>query len=281
MTRPSGGGLRYEAELSWASAALTGCVRLEMGGGSYTLYQAGGLRLRFPHAPPDRPEAVLINTAGGVVAGDDLTVEIVLGGAGRLSVTTAAAEKFYGAAAGKPPARMTTRLAVGEGSLLEWLPQESIYFDNCRLQRTLAVRLAGEARFIGVETVLWGRRARGEMPESGEVGELVVVEREGSLLLWEPTRLLPPIAGRLAAPARGGGAAGTAFLLYAAPDAATKLEVLREALSRFPWCRASLPAEGLLAARLLAPQGRELRAAVEAGLAVLRDGRPLPRLWRQ
>jgi urease accessory protein len=284
MTRPFGGGLPYERSLSLEPETPTGCVRLEMGAPphAYTLYQAGGLRVRFPHATaPDCPEAVLINTAGGVVGGDGLAVDIVLREGGRLSVSTAAAEKFYGAAADKPPARFATRLWAEDRSLLEWLPQESIYFTNCRLERKLVVKLSSQARFIGVEMVLWGRRARGELLEGGEVRELVVIEREGSLLLYEPTRLTPPIAARLAAAARGGEAAGTALLIYAAPDAEKKLEVLRQALSPWPLAQASLPAEGLLIARLLSAEGRELRSAAEAGLDVLRDGRALPRLWRQ
>lgn len=289
MTKPFGGGLRYERDLVSAFearglAAATGRLRLVMGreGRPRQLFQGGGLRLRFPHvASPDWPEAVLINTAGGVVGGDELSVAIEVEAGARLCVSTAAAEKYYRAASGKAPARVMTRLAAEAGSVLEWLPQESIYFDGCRLDRTLAVRVAADAQFIGVETVLWGRRARGEVLDAGDVRERVIVEREGEMLLFEPTRLDRPIAARLAAAARAAGAVGTALLLYAAPDAEARLETLRTVLAPWPLCRASAPTRGFLAARLLAASGRDLRDAVEAGLAFLREGRALPRLWKQ
>jgi len=77
--------------------------------------------------------------------------------------------------------------------------------------------------------------------------------------------------------AMGGAARGVATLVFAAPDAETRLDALREALARHDAGASAW--DGLLVARLVAADGACLRAAVVAGLAMLRAARPLPRVW--
>jgi urease accessory protein len=64
--------------------------------------------------------------------------------------------------------------------------------------------------------------------------------------------------------------------MHVAPDAAERLDTLREAL---PDGAAASAWNGMLVARIVAADGACLRAAIVAGLASLRGGRPLPRVW--
>jgi urease accessory protein len=60
------------------------------------VYQQGVLRVRFPNvARGGPPEAILINTAGGLTGGDCLTVLAELGEGTRTVLTTQAYEKVY------------------------------------------------------------------------------------------------------------------------------------------------------------------------------------------
>jgi urease accessory protein len=70
-----------------------------------------------------------------------------------------------------------------------------------------------------------------------------------------------------------------ATLLYAAPDAERKLEDVRAALANAPAEAGTSCRARTLIARIVAADGAALRATLIAALSVLRDGRPMPRVW--
>src|SRR5215470_15185223 len=80
--------------------------------------EAGSLRVRFPGPRAVDLEAVIVNTAGGIAGGDDLSVAVEVGAAARLAVTTAAAEKIYRALG--PPAAVHLSLTVAAHGALAW-----------------------------------------------------------------------------------------------------------------------------------------------------------------
>ena len=91
-------------------------------------------------------------------------------------------------------------------------------------------------------------------------------------------RLAGDIARLLSRPALGAGAGAVATLVYVAPDAEARVAAVRTALDG---AEAGASAwDGMLLARLLAPDAAALRRIVTRALAVLRDARNLPRVWR-
>jgi urease accessory protein len=70
-----------------------------------------------------------------------------------------------------------------------------------------------------------------------------------------------------------------ATLLLVAPEAEALCPALREMLSALPVEAGVSAWDGLLLSRIVAADGGALRTAVVAGLALLRGGRPLPRVW--
>lgn len=251
------------------------------------LRQEGCLKARFP-----RPEhgawagAVTVNTAGGVAAGDVLTSYVVAGPGTAATVAGQAAERFYRALPEAAPAQLRTELVVAPGAALEWLPQEAILFDGCAMDRRLEVELAASSWFLGVERLVFGRTARGEEVREARLRDLFRIRRGGRVVLHDVIRLDGPVASVLDAPASGNGARAIATLVHAAPGAADRLDALRAALSpwdagaKSPWDAGASAWDGLLVARVVAMDGACLNAAVVAGLAVLREGRPLPRVWQ-
>lgn len=241
------------------------------------LRQEGCLKARFPRPEPGTwTGAVTLNSSGGVAGGDALSTAIQAGSDTRATVASQAAERFYRALPGTE-ARVVTSLTVGPGAALEWLPQETILFDACAVHRTLRVDLAATSWFLGVESLVFGRTAMGEAVQSAAINDLIEVSRAGKRLLHDRVRLRGPVADLLGRPAIGAGASGVATLILVAQDAEARLDSVRQALAA---CDAGASAwNGMLIARIVASNGACLRAAVEAGLGVLRDGRPLPRVW--
>jgi urease accessory protein len=170
-------------------------------------------------------------------------------------------------------------LRIAGGACLEWLPQETILFDGCALERTLVVEMPDDARFLGVESVVFGRAAMGEAVQTLDLRDLIRVRRGGRLLLHDAIRLRGAAGEALGRRAIAAGARAVAMIVHVAPDAASRLDALRAALANAPAECGVSAWEAMLVARMAAPSGASLRSALVAGLAVLRDGRPLPRVW--
>ena len=239
------------------------------------LQENGGLRLRRVQGAAC--EAILVNTAGGIVGGDTLAVTIECGARADATVTSVAAEKIYRSQG--PVARITTRLVLADGARLAWIPQETILFDGARLERTFEVSLAGDARLVAAEIMVFGRLASGEAAIHGALRDDWRVRRDGRLVFAEATRLDGAIGATLDRPAVAGGARAAALLLVAAPDAAALVEPLRAAFATLPEVEAGVSVrDGITVARALARSPERLRAAVAAALGAL-GLTPLPRVW--
>jgi len=240
------------------------------------LRQEGCLKARFPR-PHDGMQAVILNTSGGVAGGDVLRTAIHLNEAAVATITSQAAERHYRALPGDAPASIHTDISLENAAALDWLPQEAILFDACALDRRLSVDMAADAIFLGLECLVFGRAAMGERVATARIRDTISIRRAGTLILHDAIRLPENIDSALARPAIAAGARAVATLLLVAPDAATKLDGLRGRLA--PHEAGASAWNGLLLARILAPDAAQLRQAVVAGLDYLRGGRILPRLW--
>src|SRR5436190_12137720 len=97
------------------------------------LHESGSLRVRFPSPELPGLSAVFVNTAGGVAGGDRFAIDIAAGEGAALTVTTAAAEKVYRSHG--PAAELSIALKAAANAQLAWLPQETILFDQARVER--------------------------------------------------------------------------------------------------------------------------------------------------
>ena len=242
------------------------------------LRQSGCLKARFPRGEPGGWfDCVTLNLSGGVAGGDRMDSVFAIGEGARATIAGQAAERFYRALPDAAPARLRTTITVAPGGAAEWLPQQSILFDGCALDRALSVELADDACFLGVETLVFGRAAMGETVANGRLRDLIRIRRGGKLLLHDAALLQGSIAAHLARPAVAAGARAVATVFHVAPNAEAALDRVRAALQHV---EAGVSAwNGLLLARILAPEGASLRAALLAALQPIRGQRPLPRVW--
>ena len=245
-----------------------------------TLYQSGCLRVRMPPSEPNAPpEAILINTSGGLTGGDELLVSANWQAGASAVLCTQAAEKIY--RSNGATVRITNRLTVGSGANAEWLPQETILFDRSRLQRSSEVNLSEGARFLAAEALIFGRTAMREEVVGGALRDCWRVRIGGRLIYADILHLAGAIAEKLDRNAIGGRARalGT-ILLITTEDLKALLEQLRKTLARARGRAAASSWNGLLAVRFLASDGEVLRHDMVLALNILRTGRPLPRVWR-
>jgi urease accessory protein len=220
---------------------------------------------------------VLINTGGGMTGGDALATSIAVEAGAAAVVTTQAAEKIYRSQG--PATEVSTRLEVGAGAVLHWLPQEAILFGRAHLRRHLEAEIAPDATLIACESVYFGRAAMGEALDEAALRDRWRIRRGGRLIFAEDVRLEGHVADILSRPAIAGGARAVATVLMVAPGALARLDAARAALANaVSECGVS-GFDGMLIARFLSPDAAALRAEL-ARFMINLTGAPLPRSWQ-
>lgn len=245
------------------------------------LGQSGSFKIKLPKvAVGTPPEAVLLNTAGGLTGGDVMAFEGGVEGDADAIFTTQASERAYRALSGE--ARVTTQLNVGPGGRIAWLPQETILFDGARLQRTFDVDLAPGATVLAHESIVFGRTAMGETVRYGSFSDFWRIRRDGRLVHADVVSVEGDIAGTLARAAGLGGCNAMATVLYLGDDAKARLDGVRElseSVSPADGIAGVSAWDGKLVLRAVGTGGAALRRIVMPILNTLQDGRPLPRVW--
>jgi urease accessory protein len=221
---------------------------------------------------------VIVNTGGGIAGGDAYRIELALKEGAEVEVTTTAADKIY--RTDGPPARIATELTLESNASLAWLPQEALLFEGAALERRLAIDMAGDARLILVESLVFGRLAKGESRVDARLRDSWRLRRDGRLVFADETRLdhAGVTLDRLAV---GAGARALATIVAAAPNIEARLPDLRaalEATSESVEAGASA-LDGLVVARLISASPSRLRAALIASIVAI-SGRKPPRLWQ-
>jgi urease accessory protein len=238
----------------------------------WRLREEGPLRLRCPGSPSPELEAVIVNTAGGVVGGDRFELDVRVAAGARVIVTSTAAEKIYRSLG--PHAALDVKLKVAATGSLAWLPQETIVFNGARLKRNVHIDLADGAGLVFAEAVVFGRPGMGEEMQQGCLFDRWRVHRDGRILHAEAVRLEGAIAAKLAQPAvaNSGGAIATVLVVPADETAANAVRknTFRGEVAASAW-------KGLMTVRLCARDGAALRKDLIAVLQTVR-AEPLPRL---
>jgi len=181
----------WQASLTLGFADDAGTTRL------FNNLHYGPLRVQKALYPEDRKvcHAIVVHPPGGVVGGDRLELDVGVGARAHAFITTPGAAKWY-KANGKV-SRQSVHLHVGEGAALEWLPQETIFFDTANVVLEQDIELAAGATYIGCEILCMGRRGSGEVFNTGRVAQRSSIRRDGRLIWWEQGAML---GGRLGSP---------------------------------------------------------------------------------
>ena len=239
------------------------------------IHERGSLRLRFPRTSGQR-EAVIVNTGGGITGGDRLSIELQIEAGAALTATSQAAEKIYRSDGDTACIAIAAR--IDDDVRLDWLPQATILFDGATVERTLDVEMAASARLTMLECLVLGRIAHGEVLHDVRWRDRWRIRRDGRLVFADDVRLDGDIAATMAHAALGNGARGLATLIHVAPDAPSRLDVVRDALNASNTDCGASAWNDMLIVRIAAADPRAVHdAAIRATMAI--TDRPMPRAW--
>ena len=222
--------------------------------------------------------AIMIHPPGGVVGGDRLRIDIEAGAATHALLTSPGAAKWY-----RANGKLSTQdvgIDVGRGAAIEWMPQETIFFNDARVQLTHTVELAADASYIGSEILCFGRSASGEVFDCGAITQHTRIRRGGRLLWWEQGTL------------RGDGPAmHSVFGLNGASVCATLIgvgkpvpPVLIASIRALDPALAITQIKNVFVARLLCSDSERARSIITGAWQQLRPhllgcAAPIPRIW--
>ncbi len=238
------------------------------------LHQQGCAKLRVPTGHASGLEAVMINSSGGMTGGDRLNWTFHAGAKTDLTITTQACERVYRSASGTADTQID--LTIGANARLNWLPQETILFDGGSYARTLNAELHRDSELLLCEPVVFGRRAMGELVRQGKLQDSWRIHQNGKLIHAEECHLDGPINDILNRPFCLNGATAMATIVLVSRDIDAKLDGVRRLIGNQGDCSAW---NGRLLARLVGENSYELRKTLQPLIALLNDGKNLPKVW--
>lgn len=169
-----GQGWQGKAQLTYAQRDHT-CVPAL----SFTQAPLKVQRPLYPEGPAVC-HSVLVHTAGGMVGGDRLDIQVNLQPHCRTLITTAAANKLYRSKG--PQAVQRVDITLAPTSCLEWFPQDTIVFSGANYRQETRVELAPEALWCGWDITRFGRSARGERFDQGQWRSHLEIWQDGTPL---------------------------------------------------------------------------------------------------
>ena len=240
------------------------------------LYQSGSAKLLMPRTHRDVAEAVLINTAGGMTGGDKYRNDLTIKGS-QLTVTSQTAERIY--KSNRKPAEVSTLLNVSERSVMHWLPQETIFFNNARLARNIELHMSSDSECLISESIVLGRHAMGENLSDCSISDNWRIYREDELVHSEALRIKGDVPRVLHSTAGLGGARIVTTILYLGPKTEQLAERLGHTLNHYSSNLGISCWSGKLIVRLAAQEVSTGKKDTVALLCTLRQ-RDIPRVWQ-
>lgn len=224
---------------------------------------------------PEGPSAchvIIVHPPGGVVGGDELRIAAEVGEGAHAVLSTPGAAKWYRANGHVSTQHLDLR--VEAGGTLEWMPQETIFFNEADVLLDSTVRLAGDARYLGCEILCFGRSAHGERFEHGRVRQRLHIERDGQPLWIEQGTLVGGSASMDSPLGLAGQTVCASLVAVGATLGSDGMAALREACKEATGGNGRSGATQLKSVILVRYLGHSSEAARHAMLAAWRQLRP-------
>ncbi|MCB2182603.1 MAG: urease accessory protein UreD [Desulfobulbaceae bacterium] len=129
----------------------------------------------------------ILHPPGGVVGGDHLEIDVQTNEGTSVLVTTPGATKFYRSAG--EPAMQKQRLTADNGALLEWFPQENIFFPGANAEISTRIDLAPQAKCMAWEIICLGLPVNGERFTDSRLRSTLAIYRDRVPLLLDRLRV--------------------------------------------------------------------------------------------
>jgi urease accessory protein len=196
---------------------LIGALRLRAGvrDGRTVLLESQGtypLQVMRPQAAPRAGglSLVLLLLSGGLLDGDDVSVDVVVEAGARLALRTQAATQVHAGCSGQ-----TLRAVVGDGGWFSYVPRALVPHAGARYHGRAVVEMAAGARVLLGEPLAPGRVRFGEEFAYAQMRLDVDVLQAGHLIARERALIRPDATLRAA---QFGAATHTAGIYQLGPD---------------------------------------------------------------
>ena len=145
----------------------------------------GPLTIQRPFYPEgDLCHLYLLHPPGGIVGGDQLSIEVNTDSNSSSLLTTPGATKVYRTSDHKH-STINQNFIVAEDSSFEWLPMETIVFPGANSQFSSKLLLSGNARVAAWEVYCLGRPAINESFDFGSLKFSLELWRDGIPFLFD------------------------------------------------------------------------------------------------
>lgn len=224
--------------------------------------------------------SIIVHPPGGIAGGDQLSIEAKAESGAHVLLTTPGATRWYRTLGAE--ARQRISLTAEAGAIVEWLPQETIYFNEAIAHNALQVSLAADACFIGWEIACLGRQSSGEIFERGRVRQAMSISVNGKPMFIERGTLR---AGDAATSSPIGLAGNSVYGTFVAHGVACN-DALLESCRAFTTDNAGLTRIGnTLVGRCLSTSSESMKQLFTQWWSVVREpltGQPATplRIWR-
>lgn len=213
----------------------------------------------------------LHNISGAVLGGDRLATELCLQEGARVQVTTTGATRIYRHRPSEGCAEQVTRCTIGQGALLEVLPDPLIPYAGSQYRQKTSYELAEGAGLLAWELITPGREAHGERFAYDTLELHTTIHGCGAPLAQERICLQPrvrPLDSPMRLGRYGCMAAFYACKTGAAPEVWAQLErelgelaEHKSCAGEIVWGASALPADGVVVRGLSRTQ-RQLAAGL-------------------
>ena len=248
----------------------------------------GPLRVQKPLYPEDPSicHAILIHPPGGVVGGDELRISAQLDDQAHALLSTPGAAKWY--RANGHVSRQQLQLCAANDAALEWLPQETIFFNGADVLLDTHIDLTSSARYLGCEILCFGRTASGEHFDQGRIRQRLSIKRDGKPL-WLEQGSLHGGSQQMRSPLGLAGCSVCASLIAVGPVQATPLlHALRQQMltaSQGSGRVGATQMKSVIIARYLGHSSEVARHVMLAAWQLLRPAllgheASVPRIWK-
>ena len=126
-----------------------------------------------------------LHPPGGLVNGDRVEIDVSVGNASNVLLTTPSAGRIYRSLGQGLKQRQQVRLTLADDATLDWLPQETLVFDGADTELGLRIDCKQGSRFVAWDIVCLGRPAAQESFTRGRLRQCIEVWRDARCIYNE------------------------------------------------------------------------------------------------
>ena len=239
--------------------------------------EQGNLKARLIKNYDANDELIIINTAGGLTSGD-LNINLIKVCEDiNLNITTQSMEKIYKCK--NLSAYNYTNIIVGANSYVSWMPLETIFFNEAKLRRRINIDLDTKSNFLGIETIIFGRKAMGEIVQKGTLDDAWQIFKNGKLIYSDFNRITGNIHKKLTSAIVMKGNNILCNIVFTGKKIKEYKRKILIYLYKTKYLAGVSLVNGVLLIKMLAKDISEVRMFINKLINILDDNFNLPKIW--